>query len=132
MIKELLTEANEYTPTPAEAKLLEVLSDPAHYRKSITDKCLEAGISRVTYYEIIKRPQFVNLISTTALQLVKSRATDLINASYDAALKGSFSDRELLLEMAGLIQGKPGLQLNQQINNYSFGWGNGNETHTTD
>lgn len=117
MTETSLTEANEYKPTTAEVKLLDVLSDPTHYRKSITEKCEIAGISRVTYYEVMKKPDFVNLIPMTALQLVKSRATDLINASYDAALKGSFADRELLLEMAGLKVDKKA-ETQVQVNNF--------------
>lgn len=117
MIETALTEVNEYQPTAAEARLLEVLSDPTHFRKSITDKCEIAGISRVTYYEVMKKPQFVNLIPKTAMELVKARAMDLINASYEAALKGSFADRELLIEMAGMHNGKPETQV--QVNNFT-------------
>lgn len=113
-----LTEVLEYKPTAAELKLLDVLSDPLHYRKSITEKCEIAEISRKYYYDLMRKPDFVDLIPMTALQLVKSRATDLINASYDAALKGSFADRELLLEMAGLKVDKK-QETNVQVNNFT-------------
>lgn len=112
-----LTNPDEYRPTHSELKILEVLSDPTHYRKSVTEKCELAGISRETYYQSMRKSDFVNLIPMTALQLVKSRATDLINASYDAALRGSFNDRELLLEMAGLKQDKKN-ETNVQVNNF--------------
>lgn len=112
-----LTNPDEYKPTHSELKILEVLSDPTHYRKSVTEKCELAGISRETYYQSMRKSDFVNLIPMTALQLVKSRATDLINASYDAALKGSFADRELLLEMAGLKVDKK-QETNVQVNNF--------------
>lgn len=111
-----LANVDEYQPTTAEMKLLEVLSDPTHFRKSITDKCELAGISRETYYKSLRKSQFVNLIPATAMELVKARAMDLINASYEAALKGSFADRELLIEMAGMHTGKPETAV--QVNNF--------------
>lgn len=118
MTTELVTETHEYQPTAAEARLLEVLSDPLHFRKSITEKCELADIARKTYYEVMKRPEFVTLIPKTALDLVKTRAMDLINASYDAALRGSFSDREMLLEMAGIREDKKNQGVNIQNNTF--------------
>lgn len=112
---EALTKNDEYQPTTAELKILDILSDPNSYRLSITEKCEIAKVSRETYYKTMRKSQFVNLIPKTALELVKQRAIDLINASYKAAVSGSFNDREMLLEIAELKQSK-GTKINLQQN----------------
>lgn len=111
-----LTKANEYNPTNAEVKILEVLSDPANLRKSITEKCEIAGISRTAWYESFKKPEFVSLIPNTAIGLIKARAIELVNASFNAALSGSYNDRKMLLESANIVQA-PQQQTNIQVNN---------------
>lgn len=116
-----ITKPNDYKPTNAEIKILEVLSDPANLRKSITEKCEIAGISRTAWYESFKKPEFVSLIPNTAIDLIRARAVELVNASFNAALSGSFNDRKMLLESAKIVQ-PPQQQINVDNRSITIGW----------
>lgn len=101
-----ITEPNKYKPTPAEEKLLEVLLSPDNLGLSITEKCQLAEISRTTYYEIMKRPEFTSLLTRTSVDLVKDKIADVLSASIKAATtggNGGFQDRKMLLEMFGVV-----------------------------
>ena len=50
------TKRDGYALTDNGKKLLEVLINPEHYGKSVTEKCRIAGISRDSYYRLMKEP----------------------------------------------------------------------------
>ena len=111
-----LTDNNNYKPTTAELRILEVLSNPDNILLSITKKAELADISRLTWYKAFAKPGFVNLISDTAIGLIRGRAIELVNASFREAKRGSFADRKMLLEVAKIYQGVPTHQTNIQVN----------------
>lgn len=96
--------ATEYEPTNAELKLLEVLVNPEHYRKSITDKCSIAGVDRTTYYRAYNKPGFRELVAKRAQDLVLEYVLPTIHAFGKQAMLGSFQHGETILEMANLYK----------------------------
>lgn len=95
---------SEYQPTKAERKLLEVLLNPVHRLKSITEICEIAEISRRQYYNIFAKPEFAEHYKQESKRLVGRYAGPLINAFIKEAVRGSYQHGKVLLEMAGLYQ----------------------------
>ncbi len=50
-----MTKTNIYEPTVAEKKLLEVLINPEHLGKNVTELCNLANVSRNKYYDAMKK-----------------------------------------------------------------------------
>jgi hypothetical protein len=92
-----------YKMTAAEERLIKVLIDPAHYGKSVTDKCQAADISRETYYNTMKKPEFCELYNETIKAGLKSSVGEIIKATFDFGKRfpGNHQDRKIILEMAG-------------------------------
>lgn len=102
-----LTKDNRYKPTPAEKKLLEVLINPEYLGKSVMDICKVAGVSRFKYYDAMKKEDFVSLVNETTMDLIKGKASDVLNATYKFALKEKgHQDRKMLLTIAGIYVDK--------------------------
>lgn len=102
-----LTRVNTYKPTLAERKLLEVLINPEHLGKNVTEICEEAGISRGKYYQAIKIPGFNDLVTATTMDILKNKVSDILNATYLSAISGrGHQDRKMLLTMLGLYTDK--------------------------
>lgn len=100
-----LTESDEYSPTPAELRILEVSLNPEHAGKTITDKCQIANVSRETWYAVFRKPQFKELVNKTALDLVHDGLSEAIAALRKSAANPSPKanpDRRLLFELAGV------------------------------
>ena len=91
-----------YQPTTAEQKLLEVLLNPEFRGKSKTEICQIAGISRQTYYDAFKKPEFVAYYEARARDLVREAVGPVVNAFVKEAKKGSYPHGKVVLEMAGL------------------------------
>lgn len=96
----------EYTPTAKEKDLLEVLLNPEHRMKSITDICKIANCSRQTYYESFNKPEFVKIYELKSKELVKQAVAPVINTFIREAQRGSFQHGKVLLEMAGMYAEK--------------------------
>ena len=100
-----ITEPNKYMPTPAEEKLLSVLLNPDNLGLSVVEKCQLAKISRTTYYEIMKRPEFAKLQNNLAVSLIRDKISDVLQATVNSAIKGGsrgYQDRRMLLELYGI------------------------------
>lgn len=95
-----------YEPTKAEQKLLEVLLNPEHRLKSITEICAIADIERGTYYNAFRKPEFVAHYQAEALEMVKHDVGPILNAYRKEAKRGSVQHGNVLLEMAGLYTPK--------------------------
>jgi hypothetical protein len=97
------TNLNKYEPTPSEQKLLEVLLNPLHYKKSVTEKCEIAGVDRGIFYIAMKKPEFCDLYNETIKSGLKASIGKVIQATEDFATRfpGNHQDRKILLEMAG-------------------------------
>lgn len=111
------TKVNEYRPTKAENRLLEALVNPDNVGKNVEEMCSVAEVAKNTYYKAMKKPDFVKLVNETTLDLIKSKVSDVLNASYTFALtdKG-FQDRKILLQMAGLLVEKTETTVNGNLN----------------
>ena len=92
-----------YRPTAAEERLLEVLMNPEHFGKSITDKCRIAEIDRQTYYNAMKKPEFCDFYNEQVKSNLKSSVGEIIQATHKFGTRfpGNHQDRKILLEMAG-------------------------------
>jgi len=96
-----LTDGDKYKPTPAEEKLLAVLLNPDLVSDSVTDKCQNAGISRQTYYEAMKKPGFMELVQGFRKEMLQAEIQDLIQVGIKEAKNGSYQHWKALMEMAG-------------------------------
>jgi hypothetical protein len=104
--EENLTKLNEYSPTSAELRLLQVLLDPNFVGKSVVDKCKAANCTTPIYYAAIKKPGFNEMCKQTAIDLIKAEVLPLIQSGLREAKRGSFQHWKVLLEMAGLYSEK--------------------------
>lgn len=83
--------------------LLEVLINPEHRMKSVTDICRIAKCDRSTYYDAFAKPGFVELYKSKSMDIVKQSVAPVLNAFVREALRGSYQHGKLILNMAGLI-----------------------------
>lgn len=102
-----VTKRNNYKPTAAEKKLLEVLINPDFVGKSITAICKAANVSRKKYYDAMSKDEFVRLVNNTTMDLIKGKASDVLNASYKYAMTAKgHQDRKMILTIAGIYTDK--------------------------
>jgi len=112
-----MTKPNIYKPTTAEKKLLEVLINPEYVGSSVTDICNLAGVSRNKYYDAMAKDGFKKLVNDITLNLIKGKASDVLNATYKYALtEKGHQDRKLILTMAGLYTDKQETQIKGDVN----------------
>lgn len=98
-----MTKNNTYTPTVAEQRLLETLSNPENTGKSITELCNLANVSRNKYYDAMDKQGFKDLKTELIMANLEGKIGDVINASYKYALEEKgHQDRKMLLQMAGI------------------------------
>ena len=106
-MSESSTKDDKYKLTAAEKKLFEVLVNPEHTGKTVTELCNLAKISRNKYYDAMKKEGFVSLVNETTMDLIKGKASDVLNATYKFALKEKgHQDRKMLLTIAGIYVDK--------------------------
>lgn len=111
-----MTKTSIYKPTVAEKKLLEVLINPEHLGKNVTELCNLANVSRNKYYDAMKKEAFQELVKSTTLELVKAKIGDVLNATYIYSLgEKGHQDRKLLLTMAGLYADKQETVLSGEV-----------------
>jgi hypothetical protein len=96
---------DKYVLTDCGKKLLEVLINPDYYGQSVTAKCQAAGISRDTYYKLMKEPGFVDILNEASVDLIKSHVSDILQATLKFSLKDPkcHSDRKMLLQRCGIV-----------------------------
>lgn len=104
----MVTKINVYEPSSAEIKLVEVLSNPKNAALNITKLCDLANISRKTYYQIMKKPDFVEYKNAMTLEMIKGKIDNVVKATYKFATTDAkcAQDRKILLTMAGLYKDK--------------------------
>ena len=96
----------KYRPTPKEETLLEVLLNPDHRMKSITEICRIAKCDRSVYYDAFAKKGFVDYYQSKSMDIVKQAVAPVLNAFVREALRGSYQHGKLILDMAGLIEEK--------------------------
>lgn len=95
-----------YKPTLKEQDLLNILLDPFHRMSSITKICEMAGVSRQTYHNMFRKPEFQAFYRAALLETVKQYGGQLVNIGIREARKGSFPHWKVLMEMGGLYNEK--------------------------
>lgn len=106
---------NRYNPTIKEMDLLNILLDPFHRMSSITKVCQMAGVSRKTYYEMFRKPEFQAFYRAALLEVVKQYGGQLVNIGIREARKGSFPHWKVLMEMGGFYGEKKDVNLDGEI-----------------
>lgn len=91
----------KYQPTLAQKKLLEVLLNPEHRLKTITEICNIADIERVTYYRSFENENFCKLFEKESKALIRKAKAAIINSSIRQAVRGDAAHTKLLLTMSG-------------------------------
>ena len=105
----------EYQPTLSEEKLLEVLLNPEHRLKSVTDICSIACVDRKIYYRAYKKPEFVEYVMKESRSLVKEAIPAIILASARQAKRGDAAHTKIMLGMAGLYNEKVDHSIKQDV-----------------
>lgn len=102
-----MTKTDKYKLTAAGQKLFQVLINPEHLGKNVDELCRIAGVSRDTYYRLMKEQGFTDMVSETSKELVMAKISDVLNAAYMYSLgEKGHQDRKMLLTMAGLYVDK--------------------------
>jgi hypothetical protein len=88
--------------TNAEEKLLDVLLDPKNRLLNTTERCNLAGISRQTYYRIMRRPEFIAVYRQQSYDLFAQNIGPVVTAFIKQACQGSFPHGNEILEIMGM------------------------------
>lgn len=101
----ITTNTDRYILPDCGKKLLEVLINPEHIGKTITEKCQIAGVSRDTYYRLIKEDGFVDILNEASVDMIKAHVSDILAATLKFSLKDPkcHSDRKMLLQRCGIV-----------------------------
>jgi hypothetical protein len=105
----------DYQLTDKEKILLEILLNPEHRTKSVTDICKIANCSRPTYYDAMEKPGFMAIYEQKTKDLIKQAVGPVINTFVREALRGSFQHGKVILEMAGLYSEKSTLEVTGEV-----------------
>lgn len=100
-----VTDAGEFTRSGA--SLLLVLTDPDTFKCKVDDKCERAGISRATYFRLMKDSDFIRRCRDAqhaALRSFVHQTMGALCASAQLPGKDGHADRKLLLEMTGYYE----------------------------
>lgn len=106
---------NQYFPTPKEHDLLTILLDPYHRMSSVTKICEMAQVSRKTYYEMFRKPEFQAYYRHALLETIKQYGGQLVNIGIREARKGSFPHWKVLMEMGGFYNEKKTLEHDGEV-----------------
>jgi len=103
-----MKKVNEYEPTAAEKRILEVALNPESFSMNIEERCKAAKTSKVTWYKAMAKKPFTELLNTLTMDMLKGKVANIVNATYTFATTDSkcASDRKVLLTMAGLYTDK--------------------------
>lgn len=104
--QKLTNKDQKYTPNKTELRLLEVILDPFSWIKSVVDVCKMAKISRMTYYEIFKRPEFCALYRNESVKLLRRAAAPMVNALVREACRGNVPAIKIALEILDIYAEK--------------------------
>jgi hypothetical protein len=91
----------KYKPTVAQQRLLEVLLNPEHRLKYVTEICAIASCGRKVYYNAFKNQDFVDHYMSESKRMISKAYAGIINASIRQALRGDATHAKMLLNMTG-------------------------------
>lgn len=101
--------------TKKEQELLELLLNPQHRTKTVTEICKLADCSRTVYYKAFQKPEFKQKYEDEAKELVKQAIGPVVNTFIREALRGSFQHGKVILEMAGIYSEKSSLDITVDV-----------------
>ena len=109
-----MKETDQYTPTAAEKRILEVALNPDSFTMNIKERCTVAKVSKDTWYKAMGKQPFTDLLNSLTMDMLKGKVCNIVNATYKFATTDSkcASDRKVLLTMAGLYTDKQQLDNN--------------------
>lgn len=93
--------------TAAEGRVLDVMLQPESRRKTVSELCDSAGVSRSHYHRLMARPEFREKVVKLSTQMATDQLGPVFEALQTSALilgKEGHADRKLLLEMLGAHQ----------------------------
>lgn len=93
----------KYQPTLAERRLLEVLLNPEHRLKSVSEICSLAPCTRKVYYAAFKKEGFKKHFDRESRDLVIRHKAAILNASIRQALRGDATHAKMLLGIDGTV-----------------------------
>jgi hypothetical protein len=109
-------EATTYRPNPAGRKLLEVLLNPEHRFKPVTEICVLAKINRRTYYRLAHDKKFMCHYKSESQRFVRMSQGPMVSALVKSAVRGNPQNLKTALAMADLYKEKMGMVLNPDAN----------------
>jgi len=115
-MNDLSSHTLEYTPTPAERRLMVEMSNPENLNETITTICRRAQVDRGVYYSAIQKPEFKRFQDKMISMALMNSIRQVVGATIKSAIDphpSHFNDRKILLEMAG--QYIPQMTLNAGI-----------------
>jgi hypothetical protein len=95
--------SSKYRPTVAEKKLLEVLLNPEHRFKSVTEICGLAKIDRKTYYNSYDKEAFCKYAESKIDKLIDKNYASIIHGSIHSAARGDAAHTKIMLQMKGKL-----------------------------
>jgi len=103
-----MKETDQYIPTAAEKRILEVALNPDSFTMNIKERCQAAKTSKETWYKAMSKKPFTDLLNNLTMDMLKGKVSNIVNATYKFATTDSkcASDRKVLLTMAGLYTDK--------------------------
>ena len=102
--------------TAAEQALTTVMINIDFVGSSITTKCEEAGVSRGTYYIMVKRPGYLEFLNRLVEKTIGDHLYEVSQATFKYALdERGHQDRKLILQMFGKLVDQISVKLPQFI-----------------
>ena len=101
-----------YRPKGVARKLLDVLLNPEHRFKSVSEICRIAKIGRDSYYRLGHDKDFVCYYTQESQRFVKMHQGPMVGALVKSAVRGNPQNLRVALMMANLHKEKGGLTLN--------------------
>jgi hypothetical protein len=95
--------STKYAPTNKEKTLIEVLLNPEHRLKSVSEICAVAKCNRHVYYDAFNKPDFCKYVEHKVEQLIDKYYGQMMNASIRQAVRGNATHFKILLELKGKL-----------------------------
>jgi len=101
--------------TPAQERLLRVLTNPESYAKKVKEVCKLANIPPNTYYRLMKNPDFQAKLRATHIYHFISDLPDILKRILEQAKEGSIQHQKLILELVGFYTPKAQIKVEADI-----------------
>jgi hypothetical protein len=105
-----LSQVIDFKLTPKQQRLLDVLADPLHARKTNEEKAGLAGISVPSVYNALRSPNFIQALRVRGLSDALALSVPIIKRMSRDALDGKYMQQKTMLEMSGHITQTPLVQ----------------------